>query len=160
MKKTINEYIQKFNRKLKLILCSDLSARQIAVNFTLGIIVGLLVPMGLQTVAIVIICSLLKFNFLIVVFAAFISNPFTVVIIYYTAFKIGDSIINSGIAWNSVSGIFNSPDIESILTLSLDGLTVIYLGLLIESLVLGLLTYFIVYRLANIVKINGIYKDR
>jgi len=123
-------------------------------NFTVGILIGLLIPMGLQTIAVIALCALFRLNFVIVVFATLISNPFTVVFVYYTAFKIGDIFIKSGISWDYISAVLNNPEIESILSLSFASLKVIYIGLLIESIVFGTLTFVLVYYLANSIKVN------
>ena len=91
--------------------------------------------MGLQTIAVIALCAVFKLNFVIVVFATLISNPFTVVFIYYSAFKIGELFINLGVSWNQVSNVLSNPELEAILSLSLNSLKVIYTGLLIESIV-------------------------
>ena len=83
------------------------------------------------------------------VFATLISNPFTVVFIYYSAFKIGELFINLGVSWNQVSNVLNNPELEAILSLSLNSLKVIYTGLLIESIVLSVLSFIAVYYIAK-----------
>jgi len=142
----------KFYNKIKIrfeeIFNSDLSAKQIAVNCTVGILIGLLIPMGLQTVGVIALCAIFKLNFVIVVFATLITNPFTVVFIYYSAFKVGDFFVNSGISWSTINAVLNNPEFESILGLSFSSLKVIYSGLIIESVVFGPLTYVLVYYIA------------
>jgi len=142
--------------RLKEIFSSDLSAKQIAVNCTVGILIGLLIPMGLQTIGVIALCAIFRLNFVIVVFTTLITNPFTVVFIYYSAFKIGDIFINSGISWSTINAVLINPDFESVLGLSLYSLQVIYTGLVIESVVFGLLTYVLVYYIANSIKNNRI----
>lgn len=152
MQKVTKNFVNQFRKRFKAILNSDLTSNQIASNFTIGILIGLLVPMGLQTIVVVIICALFSYNFVIIVFATLISNPFTVIFIYYSAFKIGEIFINSGISWIQVSKVLNNPELESILNLSFNSLKVIYTGLLIESVVLSILTYIFVYYIAIYVK--------
>ena len=154
MKKSFDKFINQFKTRIKDIFNSNLTAKQIAVNFTVGILIGLLIPMGLQTVGVIALCAIFRLNFVIVVFATLISNPFTVVFVYYSAFEIGDIFINSGISWNYISAVLNNPEIESILSLSFASLKVIYTGLIIESVVFGSLTYLLVYYIANNVKVN------
>lgn len=148
-KKSIEKFICTLKDKLIKILKSNLSARQIAFNFTIGILIGIIVPIGLQTIAVILLVTIFKLNFMIIIFATLISNPLTIAFIYYSAFKIGEIFINSGISWVKISEVFNNPDLESILGLSLESLKVIYTGLLIESVVLCLLTYIIIYYLAK-----------
>ena len=154
MKKSFEKFINQFKNRTKDIFNSDLTAKQIALNFTVGILIGLLIPMGLQTIAVIALCAIFRLNFVIVVFATLISNPFTVVFVYYSAFKIGDIFINSGISWDYISAVLNNPEVESILSLSFASLKVIYTGLVIESAVFGTLTYVLVYYIANNIKVN------
>ena len=154
MKKSFEKFINQFKNRTKDIYNSDLTAKQIALNFTVGILIGLLIPMGLQTIGVIALCAIFRLNFVIVVFATLISNPFTVVFVYYSAFKIGDIFINSGISWDYISAVLNNPEVESILSLSFASLKVIYTGLVIESAVFGTLTYVLVYYIANNIKVN------
>jgi len=154
MKKSFEKFVNQIKNRFKEVFNSDLTAKQIAVNFTVGILIGLLIPMGLQTIGVIALCTIFRLNFVVVVFATLISNPFTVVFIYYSAFKIGDIFINSGISWDYISAVLNNPEIESILSLSIDSLKVVYTGLVIESIVFGILSYLLVYYLANKFKVN------
>jgi len=152
MKSIFENLFNKIKNRLTEIFNSELTAKQIAVNFTVGILIGLLIPIGLQTIGVILLCSIFKLNFFIVVFATLITNPFTVVFIYYSAFKLGDLIVNSGISWSAIEKVINNPEFDSIFNLSLDTLLVIYTGLSIESIVFGSLTYFLVYYIAKSIK--------
>jgi uncharacterized protein (DUF2062 family) len=154
LKKYFEKIINQFKSRIKDIFNSDLTSKQIALNFTVGILIGLLIPMGLQTIGVIALCALFRLNFVIVVFATLITNPFTVVFIYYSAFKVGDFFINSGISWASINSVLDNPELESIISLSFDSLKVIYTGLVLESFVFGILTYFLVYYIANNIKTN------
>ena len=149
MIKSADRFINKTKIRLKEIFSSDLTAKQIAVNCMVGILIGLLIPMGLQTIAVIALCAIFKLNFVIVVFTTLITNPFTVIFIYYSAFKIGDIFINSGVSWASIEAVLNNPELESILSLSFNSLKVIYTGLIIESIVFGSLAYVLAYYLSE-----------
>jgi uncharacterized protein (DUF2062 family) len=149
MKKSFEKIINHIKNRLKEVFNSELTAKQIALNCTVGILIGLLIPMGLQTIAVIFVCGLFKLNIVIVVFATLITNPFTVVFIYYSAFKIGNVFVNSGISWIYISEVLNNPKLDSILGLSFNSLKVIYMGLIIESLVFGTFTYIVMHQLAN-----------
>ena len=149
-----DNFSDRFKKRLKAIFSANLSSKEIAVNFTVGILIGLLIPLGLQTIGVIALCALFRLNFFIVVFATLITNPFTFVFIYYSAFEVGDYFLNSGISWNSISAVINNPELNSILALSLESLKVIYLGLFIESIIFGILTYIMTYNFANYMKIN------
>ena len=114
MKKSLEKFISQFKSRLKEIFNSNLSTKQIAINFTVGILIGLIIPMGLQTVAVIVLCALFQFNFVIVVFATLISNPITVIFIYYSAFKIGDIFINSGISWIYINKVLDKKKFKSL----------------------------------------------
>lgn len=141
-----------YKNKIKKIIRSDLTAKQIAINFTIGILIGLIIPMGLQTIAVIFFCTLFKLNFVIVVLATLISNPFTIVLIYFSAFQLGELIIQSGISWERLSTVLNNPSFDSILSLSFNSLFVLYTGLIIESLVFCSFAYFMVFYVVDYVK--------
>jgi len=150
----MTKFYNKIRNRLKEIFSSDLSSKQIAINCTVGILIGLLIPMGLQTIGVIALCAIFKLNFVIVVFTTLITNPFTVVFIYYSAFKVGDFFVNSGISWSVINSVLNNPEFESILSLSFSSLKVIYSGLIVESVIFGPLTYILVYYIANNFKKN------
>ena len=150
----MTKFFNKTKIRLKEIFSSDLSANQIALNCTIGILIGLLIPMGLQTIGVIALCAIFRLNFVIVVFATLITNPFSVFFIYYSAFKVGDFFVNSGISWSTIDTVLNNPEFESILSLSFNSIKVIYTGLVIESVVFGSLTYVLVYFIANSIKNN------
>ena len=155
MKKTIEKFIYNTKIRFKEIFSSDLTEKQIAINCTVGILIGLLIPMGLQTVGVIGLCAIFRLNFVIVVFTTLITNPFTVIFIYYSAFTIGEIFINSKISWTSVNAVLNNPKLESILSLSFNSLKVIYTGLIIESIVFGSLTYVLAYYISKNIKNNN-----
>ena len=152
MIKSVEKFINKIKIRFKAIFSSELTARQIALNCTVGILIGLLIPMGLQTIGVIALCAVFKLNFVIVVFTTLITNPFTVIFIYYSAFTIGEIFINSGITWASVNAVLNYPELEALLSLSYISLKVIYTGLIIESIIIGSLTFILAYYIAETFK--------
>jgi uncharacterized protein (DUF2062 family) len=155
MKISLEKFNNYFKNRLKSIFTADLSPKNIAINFTVGILIGLLIPMGLQTIAVITLCAMFRLNFFAVVFSSLITNPFSVGFIYYSAFLVGDFFLNSGISWNSINAVVNHPEFDSILNLSLQTIKVIYLGLLTESVILGFISFIIVYNVARYLKINN-----
>lgn len=152
MKQSINKISGYTKNRFKSIFNSDLTSQQIALNFTVGILIGLIIPMGLQTIAVVLLCGIFKLNLVIVVFATLISNPFTVIFIYYSAFKLGDFFMQSGISWSLINDVLNNPNFNSILNISFDGIKVIYTGLFLESLLLCTFTYFFILYISKYIK--------
>jgi uncharacterized protein (DUF2062 family) len=152
MKNEIDKLKKTIQDRIKVIFDSHLTAKQIAINAVAGVLIGLLVPMGFQTIAVIALCPLFKLNFLIVVSTTLITNPFTFIFIYYSAFRIGDFLLASGITWENIYSVLIKPEFESIINLSLESIKVIYTGLIIETILLAPLTYLVIYQFARYIK--------
>ncbi len=120
---------------------------EIAFSIALGIFIGLLFPIGLQTLIAVPISLFLGSNVLLTVTATFVSNPITILPIYYAAINIGKFITHIDIDWNSVADALSSPSFSGIINLSQNGLIVLFTGTSILALFCSVIMYFVIYKL-------------
>ena len=141
-------YIRKFNTlSLKYyfekILHLKYTPSKIALSIAIGIFLGLVLPMGFQTFVAVPIALMLGCNMLLTVAATLISNPITILPIYYVAIKIGQFITNISLSWDTISQTISHPSLEKILLLSKDGLIVLFTGTFVLATIISLIVYFI-----------------
>jgi uncharacterized protein (DUF2062 family) len=152
MKISFIQTIKKFN-KLSIkyyyekLLNLKSTPAEIAFSIALGIFIGLLFPIGLQTIIAVPISIFLGSNVLLTVTATLISNPLTILPIYYAAINIGQFITHIEISWNSISEFLTSPSFSGILNLSQNGLIVLFTGTSILALFCSVTIYFVIYKL-------------
>ncbi len=148
----ITQYIKKFNTiSLKYyfekILHLNLTPSKIAFSIAIGIFIGLVLPMGLQTFIAIPIALMLGCNMLLTVTATLISNPITIVPIYYLAIKIGQFITHISISWQTIRQTIDNPSFDGILNLSKNGLIVLFTGTFVLALTASLIVYFITLKL-------------
>ncbi len=150
-------YIRKFNTLSlryyfeKLIHLKH-SPSKIALSIAIGIFFGLVLPMGLQTFVAVPIALMLGCNMLLTITATLISNPVTILPIYYVAIKIGKYITNINLSWETVSKTVSHPSFENLLLLSKDGLLVLFTGTFVLATVISSIVYFITLKVIVILR--------
>ncbi len=121
--------------------------KEIAFSIALGIFIGLLFPIGLQTLIAIPIALLFGSNVLLTLTATLISNPITMLPIYYAAISIGKYITHIDIDWTTINRFISSPTFSSFVNLSTNGLLVFFTGASVMALFFSITIYLIVYRL-------------
>ena len=95
----------------------EYSARGVA----LGLFVGFVVPLGLQLVAAIVLAYLLKANKVLSALFTFISNPYTVTVIYPFQCWFGSVLLGNPIPYEVITGafgeFFQSPSLKALLVL-------------------------------------------
>ncbi len=125
---------------------------EIAFSISMGIFIGIFVPYGLQTFAVIPFAFYKRSNGFLVWSATYISNPFTILPIYFCSINVGSFITGSSFPWNRLNNIFTNPSVNKIMSLGSDSLMLILLGSFIIAVVLSILTYFTVYFSLNVFK--------
>lgn len=121
--------------------------KEIAFSIALGIFIGLLFPIGLQTLIAIPIALLFGSNILLTLTATLISNPITMLPIYYAAISLGKYITHIEINWTTVNRFLSSPSFNSFISLSSNGLIVFFTGASVMALFFSVTIYLVVYRL-------------
>jgi uncharacterized protein (DUF2062 family) len=129
---------------------------KIAFSIALGIFVGLAIPMGLQTFAIIPLVLLTNSNLFLAWAATFVTNPLTFIPIYIFSYKVGENILGNPISANYIDLIISDPSWNNVWNLGSEGLVVFLTGLFVIgtlgaaiSYVLSLRIIYTYKRLAN-----------
>ena len=120
---------------------------KIALSVAVGLFVGLIVPMGLQTFITVPICILLDCNIVIAITATLISNPFTIIPIYILAVRIGEFISPFSISPASINAVIIHPTFDNLIQMGTEGLILILLGTFIMGTIISVAGYFLTKRI-------------
>lgn len=133
---------QKATTLFKRFVSVSKDPRHIAFSISLGILFGIIIPIGLQTLIIVPIAAILRANVYLSTSATLITNPITVVPIYYLAFKIGSYLTANELNWFEIEKIMNNPSYNNLSSLGSNILFPLLLGNLIFASVLSIIIYF------------------
>ncbi|MCF8242043.1 MAG: DUF2062 domain-containing protein [Melioribacteraceae bacterium] len=139
-KLTSKKDIKKF---LKKIVSLNAKPSHIAFSIALGIFIGMLIPIGLQTVIALPFALMLECNLFLTMGATLISNPVTVVPMYYSAIRIGEYLTSSEISWDKVNRIFEYPTFQNFADLGKEGLIIFFTGSFIQGIIAALIIYLI-----------------
>lgn len=134
---------ENFKALFQKIISLKISSPKIALSIALGIFIGLALPIGLQTIAILPLATLMGCNIFLASGAALISNPITVFPIYYSAIKLGGYLTGIQLSWKRIDAAISNPTWSNISTLGNDGLVVFFTGSIIEGIIGAILFYFI-----------------
>ncbi len=135
---------------------------RIALSLALGVFAGFAVPIGLQTIFVTPIALLLQCNVPLTLTATLVSNPLTVVPLYYLYFRIGESLTSIHVSGELLAKVMESPTITNISQLSFDAVILFFVGSVLIGIIAGLITYLVSlrliiwYRLKKGINLNGI----
>ena len=135
-KETLKEYLHK-------LVNLQATPGKIAFSVALGIFIGLLIPMGLQTIFIIPLAMFTGCNLIVAYAATLISNPVTIIPIYYLSVKIGTYFTKINFTWDEFSTVINNPTYGNIIKLGSDGIIVFFTGALLQAIIFSALFYFI-----------------
>jgi uncharacterized protein (DUF2062 family) len=118
---------------------------KIALSISIGMFVGFTVPMGLETIVAVLLSLIFRCNPVFAVITTWVTNPLTILPIYYVGLKVGEFITNSYIPWEKIEFALKHPTLHNLLTLGKDGFILITIGNIVVGLVVAILTYLLVF---------------
>lgn len=116
---------------------------KIAFSIALGVFIGLLIPMGLQTFFIIPLAMATGCNLIVAYAATLISNPVTIIPIYYLSVKIGIYFTKINFTWNEFNTVINNPTYNNIIKLGGNGMIVFFTGAFLQAIIFSALFYFI-----------------
>lgn len=117
----------------------------------LGIFLGVLPLMPIQTIILIPLTLLLKVNtFSALVAAIAISNPLTFVLQYFYCWKVGNAILPGRISWEQIKGLLNTitegsltEGISTLFNLGFNTISVLLVGGVIIAIPAAITGYFI-----------------
>ena len=135
-----------FKENIKWFLGMKGSSSKIALSVALGLFIGLTIPMGLQSIVIIPLSLILDCNIVLALLATLISNPVTIIPIYFIAIKIGELFTPLSIQWERISLVLSKPTFQSLFDLGKEGIILILLGTFIMGIVTSALSYIIILK--------------
>lgn len=114
-----------------------------ALSISIGIFVGIAVPMGFQVWAMALLLLVVRYNLMIASLVSLISNPLTVLPIYFVVISIGEYVIGVNFPWDIFYDFIDDPGIEKILEFGEQGIAVFFTGSILIALVISIPTYFV-----------------
>jgi len=119
-----------------------------ALSMALGMFIGIFIPMGLQVWTLALLLLMIRFNILIATLVTLISNPFTILPIYYSGILIGETITGQNFPWQYFDMFIKDPQIDYIINFGQRGAFIFLSGLFVMGVILALITYLLAYRFA------------
>lgn len=147
-----------FNWRRKLfwlyakIVRDDGSPDYIARGWAIGMFIGCVVPMSLQLIISIPLSFVLRGSKIGAALGTFITNPFTVLVLYPAQCWVGNKIIGGDLTWKATEqaalGLIKL-DLTGFFHLGWDLIASFFIGGFLLALVLTPVTYFTVYRLVG-----------
>jgi len=119
-----------------------------ALSMALGMFMGIFIPMGLQVWTLAVLLLLIRFNIVIATLVTLISNPFTLLPIYYAGIVVGETINSEIFPWRYFDKFVEDPQLDYIINFGSEGAFIFLSGLFVLGLVLAALTYVLAFRFA------------
>ena len=115
---------------------------KVAKSLALGTCIGMIIPMGLQVAASIPLALAMGCNLPIVLGATLVSNPLTIIPIYYTAVKLGEVLTGMAIPWTVITERISDFSLDAWLSLGKDVFLVLSVGVFIQGVLLTVAVYF------------------
>lgn len=119
-----------------------------AISMALGMFVGIFIPMGFQIWTLAFLLVIIRFNIVIATIVTLISNPFTILPIYYAGIFCGEHITGKIFPWKYFDSFLKHPRWDFIFNTSRNGIFIFLSGLFVMGLFLAIVTYFLALRFA------------
>ena len=121
----------------------DDTPHKIALGFALGIFIGFVPVMGIQMAVVLPFALIFRGNKAAAISGVWITNPLTVIPIYYINYMVGLWVTPYGhMTWADFSAKFSNIDTTTFLKLGSDLLVPLFVGGTALGVVLGIPTYF------------------
>lgn len=124
----------------------------IAFSMAMGIFTGIFIPIGLQIWFMAALLFLFRFNIAIATFTSLISNPFTVLPIYYAGIKTGEYIINRPFPWELFDAFIEAPGFDKIVLFGTEGMAIFLGGLFVLAISFSTLTYLLSFKITEMLR--------
>ena len=134
---------------LEHIVHPEHSPQATAFSIAAGIFIGIFIPVGLQLATTLLISPLKKINLILTSLATLISNPFTVLPLYWIGIMTGEYVTGHTFPWHVYDRFMNNPGFKQFVDIGMEGLFVLMSGLLVLAVPATLLTYLISLNVAR-----------
>jgi hypothetical protein len=122
--------------------------RATAISMAIGMFIAIFIPMGFQIWAMLILLTFYKYNIVLAKLISYVSNPFTILPIYYAAINIGEMIFQKSFPWSLFNNFIDDPVFDKLMLFGFQGSAIFFSGLLFLAVVLSATAYFSTLKLA------------
>ena len=123
---------------------------KVALGLALGIFVGFIPIMGIQMAVVLPFAVLLRGNKTAAIGGVWVTNPVTVIPIYYLNYKVGMVLLNAPeLSWARFQDLFTTMTLDKFLTLGSSLLAPLFAGGLVVAVVVSVPTYLVARRLVE-----------
>ncbi|HJO94325.1 MAG TPA: DUF2062 domain-containing protein [Victivallales bacterium] len=151
-----------FKKYYYRLLRSDGSPHSIALAIALGFFIGCLIPIGGQTVIIIILAIIFRTDKVLAFAATWISNPYTVVVMYPIFCYVGAKVARTGLTFayinERIAGIIHNFSWHGLFSLGSDLALSFLVGGFIFGVIIGgigyLFTYILVVKYRKVKELN------
>jgi uncharacterized protein (DUF2062 family) len=123
---------------------------RIARSLAIGVAIGLVIPVGLQSVASVPIALFFRCNLILTLVGTLISNPVTLLPLYYIAYHIGTNLTGITISFSRIEEMVLDLNLDYFMQLGSDAIIVLITGTAVQALLYGGITYSVVHKLISL----------
>ncbi|GEM_PF-3790809 len=138
----------KIQEALNHIIHPDQSPRVSALSIAAGVFIGIFIPVGMQLMTVILISPLKKINVVLTTLATLLSNPFTVLPLYWLGITVGEWTLKRNFPWHTYDTFMEHPSFQQFLSFGEQGILILMTGLLVMAIPSALITYFISWRVA------------
>ena len=124
--------------------------RKIARSIAFGVAIGLVIPVGLQSMVSIPLAIFFRCNLILTLVGTLISNPVTLVPLYYIAYHIGTRLTGITLSFSQIEEMILELNIDYFLQLGSDAIIVLITGTAVQALLYGGITYTAVYKLTSL----------
>ena len=109
-------------------------------------------PLGLQLIAFTLLLIAIRYNFIIANFVSLISNPFTILPIYYVAVNIGEFFLGVPFSWQYFGTFMEDPTWDNLIRFDFQAILILLSGLLMMAIPGAVLTYLLSFKVTSFLK--------
>lgn len=124
----------------------------VAKSMAIGVFIAIAVPMGVQFIAFAILLMVYKYNFVIANGISLISNPFSVLPIYYLGINVGETILGMKFPWIYFDRLVENPKWDYLIEFGADSIIILLSGLFTMAIFASLITYFLFLKVTFLIK--------
>ncbi len=133
---------------LNHIIHPDQSPRVSAFSIAAGVFIGIFIPVGMQLLTVILISPLKKINVVLTTLTTLLSNPFTVLPLYWLGITVGEWSLGTAFPWHTWDTFMEHPSFRQFLLFGEQGILILMTGLLVMAIPAALISYLISWRIA------------
>lgn len=128
------------------------SPHMVAKSLTVGAFIGIFIPLGLQTITLALLILVYRYNIIIASFIALVSNPFTILPLYYAGIVTGEFFLGKDFPWQFFSNLIENPEWKNLVKFDFEAIIILMTGLFIMAIAFSAITYILSLNILNRLK--------